>query len=165
MAGTIVVAVASNGVIGRDNAMPWHLPDDLRHFKQLTLGRTLLMGRRTFDAIGRPLPGRRTVVLTRDRDWAHPGVEVIHHLDEARRLLRTGDVVLAGGGELYAALLDEIDVVELTEVHQHVDGDTRFPELDGDTWDEETRAEHDGYAFVRYRRRQSPTTRNSSARA
>jgi len=151
--GTIVVAVAANGVIGRDNQMPWHLPDDLRHFKALTLGRTLLMGRRTFDSIGRPLPGRRTVVLTRQRDWARPGVEVIHTLDEARTLLRAGNVVLAGGGELYAELLDEIDTLELTEVHREVDGDARFPNVDPAIWRETGRDERDGFAWVSYRRR------------
>ena len=153
MGGTIVVAVAANGVIGRDNEMPWHLPDDLRHFKALTLGRTLLMGRRTFDSIGRPLPGRRTVVLTRQRDWSHPGVEVIHTLDDARTLLRSGNVVLAGGGELYAELLDEIDTLELTEIYREVDGDARFPDVDPAIWRETARDEQDGFAWVSYRRR------------
>jgi len=148
-----VVAVAANGVIGRDNAMPWHLPEDLRHFKELTLGRTLLMGRRTFDSIGRPLPGRRTVVLTRQDGWSHPGVEVINSLDDARALLRAGDVVLAGGGELYAELLDEIDTLELTEVHREVDGDARFPDLDPRIWQESARVERDGFAWVTYQRR------------
>jgi len=150
---SIVVAVSANGVIGRDNAMPWHLPEDLRHFKELTLGRTLLMGRRTFDSIGRPLPGRRTVVLTRQKGWSHPGVEVINSLDDARALLRSGDVVLAGGGELYAELLDEIDTLELTEVHRDVDGDARFPELDPRIWQESARVERDGFAWVTYHRR------------
>ena len=153
MGGTIVVAVAANGVIGRDNEMPWHLPDDLRHFKALTLGRTLLMGRRTFDSIGRPLPGRRTVVLTRQRNWTHAGVDVIHTLDDARTLLRSGNVVLAGGGELYAELLDEIDTLELTEIHREVDGDARFPDVDPAIWRETARDEQDGFAWVSYRRR------------
>jgi dihydrofolate reductase len=151
--GTIIVAVAANGVIGRDNEMPWHLPDDLRHFKALTLGRTLLMGRRTFDSIGRPLPGRRTVVLTRQRNWTHAGVDVIHTLDDARTLLRSGNVVLAGGGELYAELLDEIDTLELTEIHREVDGDARFPDVDPAIWRETARDEQDGFAWVSYRRR------------
>jgi len=151
--GTIIVAVAANGVIGRDNEMPWHLPDDLRHFKALTLGRTLLMGRRTFDSIGRPLPGRRTVVLTRQRNWTHAGVDVIHTLDDARTLLRSGNVVLAGGGELYAELLDEIDTLELTEIHRQVDGDARFPDVDPAIWRETARDEQDGFAWVSYQRR------------
>jgi dihydrofolate reductase len=149
---TIVAAVAENGVIGRDNDLPWHLPEDLKRFKALTLGRTLLMGRRTFDSIGRPLPGRRTVVLTRDPDWRHEGVEVVHTLAEARDVIRDRDVVLAGGGQLYAALFDEVDRLELTEVHRNVEGDTVFPVLDPTRWRETARHDRDGYSFVSYRR-------------
>jgi dihydrofolate reductase len=149
---TIVAAVAANGVIGRDNDLPWHLPEDLKRFKALTLGRTLLMGRRTFDSIGRPLSGRRTVVLTRDPDWQHEGVEVVHTLAEARDVIRDRDVVLAGGGQLYAALFDDVDRLELTEVHRNVEGDTVFPVLDPTGWRETARQDRDGYSFVSYRR-------------
>ena len=118
-------------------------------------------------------------MLTRQRDWPHPGVDVIHTLDDARTLLRSGNVVLAGGGELYAELLDEIDTLELTEIHREVDGDARFPDVDPAIWRETARGERDGFAWVELpapatRRAggptgdpavQSPTTRNSSARA
>ncbi len=87
MSLTVVAAVTANGVIGRDNGMPWHLPEDLKHFKELTMGRPMVMGRRTFDSIGRPLPGRRTVVVTRDASWSHPGVEVVTSPAAALELL------------------------------------------------------------------------------
>jgi dihydrofolate reductase len=153
MTATVVVAMAENGVIGRENGLPWHLPEDLRHFKELTLGRTLLMGRRTFDSIGRPLPGRRTVVLTRQRNWHHEGVSVIHSLDEARALIQLEDVVIAGGGELYAALLDHAEQIELTRVWGPAEGDTVFPEIDPARWEETSRVDRDGFSFFSYRRR------------
>lgn len=148
-----VVALAANRVIGRNNDLPWHLPEDLRHFKQLTLGKTLLMGRRTFESIGRPLPGRQTVVLTAAPTWSYPGVEVIHDLAQAVALL-TGprDVVLAGGGELFRALLPWCDRIEATHVHREVDGDVTFPEIAADEWKQVSREDRDGFSFVGYRR-------------
>lgn len=150
---TVVAAVAVNGVIGRDNDMPWHLPEDLKHFKAITMGRPLLMGRRTFDSIGRPLPGRRTVVVTRDRGWHHAGVEVVHSPTEALELLTGLEVVLAGGGELYRQLWEHVDALEITHIDQVVDGDTTLPPIDPDRWVETAREDRDGFSFVSYRRR------------
>lgn len=150
---TVVAAVSANGVIGRDNGMPWHLPEDLRHFKALTMGRPLLMGRRTFESIGRPLPGRRTVVVTRDREWHHDGVEVVHSPADALVLLAGEDVVLAGGGELYRQLWDRVDILEITHIDEVIDGDTTLPTIDPDRWEEAARDDRDGFSFVSYRRR------------
>lgn len=153
MTVTVVAAVAANGVIGRDNDMPWHLPEDLKRFKALTMGRPLVMGRRTFDAIGRPLPGRRTVVVTRDTTWRHDGVEVVHSPAAALELLTGEDVVLAGGGELYRQLWEQVDALEITHIDRVVDGDTTLPSIDPDRWVETAREDRDGFSFVSYRRR------------
>jgi dihydrofolate reductase len=150
---TVVAAVTANGVIGRDNGMPWHLPEDLKHFKALTMGRPMVMGRRTFTSIGRPLPGRRTVVVTRDGSWQHDGVEVVHSPEAALELLAGLDVVLAGGGELYRQLWDRVDALEITHIDRVIDGDTRLPPIDPDRWVETARDDRDGFAFVSYRRR------------
>ena len=113
----LVAAVGRNGVIGRDNDLPWRIREDLQHFKQLTLGHTLVMGRKTYDSIGRPLPGRRTVVVTRQLDWSADGVEVVHTLEEA--LKYEGDLYVAGGGEIYRQALPYADRLELTGYDPH----------------------------------------------
>src|ERR1700747_394117 len=103
---SLIVAMAQNGVIGRDNALPWRLPEDLRRFKEFTLGKPILMGGKTFEAIGRPLPGRANLVLTRDRDWHAPGVIPVHSVEEALRQTRTcAELVAIGGAEIYRLLL------------------------------------------------------------
>ncbi|WP_111765717.1 dihydrofolate reductase [Nakamurella deserti] len=153
MSLTVVAAVTANGVIGRDNGMPWHLPEDLKRFRALTMGRPMVMGRRTFDSIGRPLPGRRTVVVTRDASWHHDGVEVVRSPAAALELLAGLDVVLAGGGELYRQLWDDVDVLEITHIDREIDGDTRLPPIDPDRWVETARDDRDGFSFVSYRRR------------
>ncbi len=122
-------------MIGGDNAVPWHLPADLRHFKTLTTGHPLIMGRRTFESVGRPLPDRRTIVLTRDPGFRPAGVEVARDLDDA--LARAGDaeeVFVAGGAEVYRSALPRADRLYLTVVHAVVPGDTVFPELDLSDW-------------------------------
>jgi dihydrofolate reductase len=146
----LIAAVGRNGVIGRDNDLPWRIPEDLRHFKQLTLGHTLVMGRKTYDSIGRPLPGRRTVVVTRQPDWSAEGVETVHTLEEA--LKREGDIYVAGGGEIYRQALPYADRLELTEVDQSPDGDVSFPEFDRAAWTETARVDHEGFSFVSYTR-------------
>lgn len=158
---TLVVAAADNGVIGRDNRMPWHLPADLAHFKLLTWGKPIVMGRKTFDAIGRPLPGRTNIVVTRDRSWGRPGVLVAHSLDAA--FAAAGDapeVMVIGGAQLYAECLPLADRVQLTCVHANPEGDTRFPPLDASAWREVARHEHPSDArnphpltFLTYERR------------
>lgn len=146
---TAVVAMAENRVIGNGPDIPWKIPGEQRRFKELTMGGVLVMGRATFDSIGRPLPGRHTIVITRDRAWRHDGVEVAHDVDEALdAALATGrPVFVAGGGQIYAAALPRTDVIELTIVHAEPDGDAFFPEL-GDDWAELTRESHDTHSFV-----------------
>ena len=148
---TLVVARADNGVIGRDGGLPWHLPADLRHFKQLTLGKPVVMGRRTFDSIGKPLPGRHNIVLTRG-DWTAAGVTAVPDL--AAALAAAGpvdEVMIIGGATVYAAALPLADRIHLTEVHIAPDGDTVLPPFDPDVWMETDRVAHpaDG-AFPAY---------------
>lgn len=156
---TLVAALGSNGVIGRDGAMPWHLPEDLAHFKALTLGHPLVMGRTTFESIGRVLPGRRSIVVTRSRSWTHPGVESAHGLPEALALAGVADeVFVVGGGQIYAAALPFAHALVLTHVDIAPEGDTRFPPWNTRQWREVTREEHPasaqqpGFAIVRYER-------------
>ncbi len=141
MTVSIIVACSRNNVIGRDNALPWHLSEDLRHFRQTTMGKPMIMGRKTFDAIGRPLPGRTTLVVTRQRDWRREGVVVCaslaQALAEARRHLAadSDEIIIAGGEEIYRQSLDLADQVYLTRVEMEVEGDAFFPELDGADWE------------------------------
>jgi len=152
--------MAHNRVIGRNNALPWHLPADLKRFKSLTMGHAVILGRKTFDAIGKPLPGRRWIVLTRDPGWRHEGVEVAHDLDQALRgLSREAEVFAAGGADVFAQALLRADRVYLTVVHADIEGDTRFPELDSSEWrlvdDERHEADERHafpYSFRRYER-------------
>jgi dihydrofolate reductase len=146
----LIAAVGANGVIGRDNDLPWRIREDLQHFKQLTLGHTLVMGRKTYDSIGRPLPGRRTVVVTRQPDWSADGVQVVHTLEEA--LEYDGHLYVAGGGEIYRQALPYADRLELTEVAQSPTGDVTFPTLEPEAWTETARDPRDGFTFVSYRR-------------
>jgi dihydrofolate reductase len=146
----LIAAVGANGVIGRDNDLPWRIREDLQHFKQLTLGHTLVMGRKTYDSIGRPLPGRRTVVVTRRPDWSADGVDVVHTLEEA--LKADGELYVAGGGEIYRQALPYADRLELTEVDQSPAGDVTFPAFDRTEWTETARDPHAGFTFVSYLR-------------
>jgi dihydrofolate reductase len=134
----LVAAVADNGVIGRDGGMPWHLPEDFAHFRRVTAGHTLVMGRATYDSIGRPLPGRPNVVVTRDPAWSADGVQVAHSPGQAWALAdrHDGDVAVIGGSAVYAAALPLADVQVLTEVHLAPDGDTTYPAFDRAEWRE-----------------------------
>ncbi len=139
----LVVARARSGVIGRDNGLPWHLPDDLRRFKALTLGRPVLMGRRTFESIGRPLPGRHNIVLTRDLRWSAPGATVVRSLDEA--LAAAGDapeIMVIGGADLYRQVLPLAHRIELTEVESDLDGDVHLAAFPSSEWRESAREAH-----------------------
>ena len=151
----LIAAVAENGVIGASGGIPWHLPEDFRHFKQTTLGHTLVMGRATYDSIGRPLPGRTTIVLTRDPSWSADGVLVVRDLDRALELAEDlpGDVMVAGGSQVYAAALPIADEQVLTEVHQSPEGDTFYPEFDRQEWTEARREHHEGFDHVWWTRR------------
>ncbi len=145
----LVAAVARNGVIGRDGDLPWRIPEDLKHFKALTVGGTLIMGRRTYDSIGRPLPGRRTIVVTRQSDWSADGAEVAFSLEEALALAGdVDDVFVVGGAEIYRQAMPFADVIELTEVDQNPDGDTHFPQPPAGAFVETRRDQRDGFAFV-----------------
>ncbi|KQT09862.1 diacylglycerol kinase [Methylobacterium sp. Leaf399] len=149
----VVAAVAGNGVIGRDNQLIWRLRSDLRRFKALTMGRPLLMGRKTFQSIGRPLPGRRTLVLTRDPGFAAEGVEVVHGWEAALAAAEGGELMVAGGAEIYALALPQADAIHLTEVEAAPDGDTVFPAFDRSAFREVGReahpaAEHDDHPFA-----------------
>jgi dihydrofolate reductase len=130
---SIIAALASNAVIGRDNGIPWHLSTDLKRFKSLTTGHHIAMGRRTWDSVGRPLPGRTNVVITRQQGWSAEGIVVVHSLDEAIRLAEAAgetEFFIAGGAEIYAQALHRADRMYLTRVHAEVEGDTFFPEFD-----------------------------------
>jgi dihydrofolate reductase len=134
---SLVVAMARNRVIGRDNALPWRLPADLAHFKKVTMGHPIVMGRRTFESIGRALPGRKNIVITHDREYAAPGCIVVHSLDEAWKAAGNAEeVCVIGGTTLFDETLFLADAIHLTEVGADVEGDTFFPEFDRSEWNE-----------------------------
>ena len=149
---SLVAAVARNGVIGRDNGLAWHLSSDLKRFKALTMGKPMLMGRRTWNSIGRPLPGRRTLVLTRDTGFRAEGVETVHDWDSA--LAAAGaELMVVGGAEIYALALPHADRLHLTEVEAEPAGDVRFPAFDRARFRETFREAHpagprDEHAFA-----------------
>jgi dihydrofolate reductase len=150
----IVAAVGRNCVIGIDGRLPWKIPEDLARFKEMTMGHALVMGRATFESIGRPLPGRSNIVLTHRLDWSHEGVDAAGSFEEAVDIAadRGQDVFIAGGADVYRQALEVADSMELTEVDASPDGDTWFPEVDWSSWAETGRDEHPGFDFVTYRR-------------
>lgn len=157
-----VVAAAENGVIGRDNQLIWHLPADLKHFKQLTQGHPVVMGRRTYESIGRPLPNRTNIVVTRQADWQADGCETAQSVPAALELASQLDeqVFVIGGAEIYRQALPAADTIYMTEVHHNFEGDVTFPELDHAVWREEARERHEAddkhaypFTFVTLRRR------------
>jgi dihydrofolate reductase len=159
---TLVAAMAAERVIGIENRLPWHLPEDLRHFKAVTLGKPVVMGRKTYQSIGRPLPGRRNIVVSRQQGWQADGVVCAHSIEQA--LLLAGDVdevCLIGGAELYAQALPQADCLKLTEIALKVTGDAFFPAFSVEQWQEVSREVHRNdagleYAFVEYRRLSKP---------
>jgi dihydrofolate reductase len=148
----LIVAAAENGVIGRGGGLPWHLPDDLKRFKALTWGKPMLMGRRTFESIGRPLPGRTSLVLTRSPSWEGPtGVVVVRSIAEAiERAARAAELAVVGGEEVFRGSLPFARRIELTRVHASVSGDTVLPPIDAREWRETARAEHPADARHEY---------------
>ncbi|WP_432774781.1 dihydrofolate reductase [Brevibacillus gelatini] len=128
---SLIVAYAKNQVIGKDGNMPWSLPADLKHVKEITTGKTIVMGRKTFESIGKPLPNRRNVVLTRSRDFHPEGVDVVHSKEE---VLALGDVIIFGGAEIYRQFLDVVDRLYITEIDLETEGDTFFPAWDRDAF-------------------------------
>lgn len=163
---SIIVAAASNGVIGRDNALPWHLPEDLRYFKRVTLGKPIVMGRKTYESIGRPLPGRTNIVVTRQPGYRADGLRVTASLEEALALAAdiaeidgAEELMVIGGAELYQAALPLAGRLYLTEVHAAVEGDALLPPIDWTAWREVSREFHRAeganpfdYSFVVYER-------------
>ncbi len=169
----LIVAVAENGVIGAGGAMPWRLKSDMARFKALTSGRPVVMGRKTFDSIGRPLPGRTNIVVTRDLGFRAGGVVVAHSTNDALAIA-TGDalrrfateIAIIGGAEIYAQWMNSADRLEITEVHARPEGDTRFPAVDSSTWEEAARVRNPAgpndsadFSYVTYRRRKPHQSR------
>ncbi len=156
MTVTIVVAVGRNGVIGRDGDLPWPPTGDLAHFKALTMGHPIVMGRTTFESIGRPLPGRTSIVLTRDPSWTADGVVVSHDLPSAlaTALGLDDEVFLIGGAEVYAAAIGAgaVNRMVITHVHLSPEGDAWFPDVDPAVWTETTRETFEGYDIATYDR-------------
>jgi dihydrofolate reductase len=146
----MVAAVADNGIIGKDGDIPWHLSEDLKHFRAVTRGHTVVMGRTTYDGIGHPLPYRTNVVVTRDPDWVRDGVFVAHGVTDAIAQAQEfeGDIVVMGGAQIYAAAMPVATHQILTEVHLSPEGDTHYPDWNRDEWTEDKRESHDGYDFV-----------------
>jgi dihydrofolate reductase len=141
---TMIVARAQNGVIGRDGGLPWHLPADLRRFKALTMGSVMVMGRKTFESLPGVLPGRRHVVISRDRSWGAEGAEAAHDASEALRLAQGEPVSVIGGAEIFALFLPLADRIELTEILADIPGDTMLPDpRDDGSWRETAREEHE----------------------
>jgi dihydrofolate reductase len=149
---TLVVARAENGVIGKDGKLPWHIGEDLKRFKRLTLGTVMIMGRKTFASLPGLLPGRRHIVLTRDRAWHAEGAEVAHSAEEALALAGDDPVSVIGGADIFALFEARATAVELTEVGGAPDGDTILPPFNPARWREAGREDRDGYSFVRLER-------------
>ncbi|MEM5806090.1 MAG: dihydrofolate reductase [Candidatus Aenigmatarchaeota archaeon] len=153
----IIAAVAENNVIGKANELPWYIPEDLKRFKQLTTGKTVLMGRKTFESIikktGKPLPNRKNVVITSQTDYHVPeGVVVYNDLNKALQDLKNEDVFIIGGGEIYRQTIDLVDKLYITHVNKKVDGDVFFPKIASAKWKKINEEIHEGFSFVEYER-------------
>jgi dihydrofolate reductase len=156
---TIIVATDAQRGIGINNTLPWRLPEDLAHFKRTTIGHPVLMGRKTFDSIGRPLPNRRNIVITRNPDWRHEGVEAATSLETALHLLGDAPAFIIGGEQIYREVLPRTTRLIVTEIAKRFDCDAFFPDVDPQQWQEVSREQHHSesggfdYAFVIYQRR------------
>jgi len=155
---TIVVATDRNNGIGINNTLPWHLPEDLAHFKRTTSGHPIIMGRKTFDSIGRPLPNRRNIVITRNADWRHDGVDAVTSLDAARALVGDVPAFIIGGAQIYADTISGVDRLIVTQIDKVFDCDAFFPAIDAAQWKEVARETHRSeaggfdFAYVTYER-------------
>ena len=156
---SLIVATERSGGIGIRNTLPWRLPEDLAFFKRTTTGHTIIMGRKTFDSIGRPLPNRRNIVVTRNPDWAYPGVEVAGSLEDAARMAGDGEAFVIGGAQVYLEALPLASTLVVTEIDADIECDAFFPQIDPAAWTEISREAHHSdsagldYAFVIFRRR------------
>ena len=157
---SIVVAIAQNNAIGKDNKLLWHLPKDLKHFKDITSGHTVIMGRKTYESVGKPLPNRRNIIITR-KNISIDGCEVVNSIDQALKLSASEDeIFIVGGAEIYNQALSLTDRIYLTIVHHKFDGDTYFPDIKDDIWKETERQDHEPdekhlypYSFITLDRR------------
>lgn len=156
---TLIAAIGKNNEVGKNNALLWDLPDEMKHFREKTLDKTIIMGRKTFESIGRPLPRRNNIVITRDAHFAHEGVTVAHSLDEALEIAKQSEIeiFIIGGGELYKQALPFADTLEITHVDMTAEADTHFPEIDPKKWQAVSSLAHDkderhshSFEFVRY---------------
>ncbi|MBL4607179.1 MAG: dihydrofolate reductase [Pseudomonadales bacterium] len=168
---SLIAAMAQNCVIGRNNKLPWYLPEDLKYFKRVTMGKPLIMGRKTFESLGKPLPGRPHIIITRDETYTYPSCHIVHDLQSAKTcaeslLLIDGgeEVVVIGGAEIYGLMLPEVDRMYLTKVHQAVEGDAYFPKYNADDWTQLAREDFSAeppnaydYSFVVYERKCKPS--------
>jgi len=160
----LIAAMAQNRVVGIDNKLPWHLPEDLKYFKRITTGKAVIMGRKTYESIGRPLPNRTNIVITRSADFTASGIEVVNSLDAAIELAENvslinavDEIMVIGGAQIYEAALPQADRLYLTHVHANVEGDAYFPEVDMTGWKELGREDYESsetnpynYSFVVY---------------
>lgn len=155
---TIIVATDKRGGIGIENQLPWHLPEDLAHFKRTTGGHAIIMGRKTFESIGRALPNRRNIVISRDSNWAHPGVECVNSLEAARAAVSGDDAFIIGGAQIYQQALALADRLIVTEIQKEFSCDAFFPSIDLNEWKEIARDNHYSetqqfdFAFVTYKK-------------
>lgn len=134
---SLLVAASENNVIGKDNQLPWHLPNDLKYFKNQTWGMPILMGRKTFESIGKPLQGRKSIVITRNKNWQHENVDVVHSVEEAiskAKAYGVKEIFVIGGAEIFTTSFDQAGRIYLTRVHHQFDGDAFFPEIPGSGW-------------------------------
>jgi dihydrofolate reductase len=155
---SIVAAIAKNGVIGSNNWLPWDIPEDLKHFRELTTGKTVLMGRKTFESIisklGHPMPNRKNLVVTRQADYPVPNkVEVYSTVEDALKAHGSEDVCVIGGGEIFSQTLDKTDVMYLTHIDKEYPGDAYFPEVDWSKWQLTEEEKHEGFTFATYKRK------------
>jgi len=154
---SIICAISFNNCIGKNNKLPWHIPEDLAHFKKLTLNQTVLMGTKTFqsilDYLGKPLPKRNNVLVTRNKNYQTlDDVRIFHDLDEALKQLKNENLFICGGASIYKQTIDKADKLYITHVHKEVDGDTFFPKIDKNVWQEVEREDHKKFSFVTYKR-------------
>lgn len=139
---SLIVAMTPEGVIGRDNDLPWRIPADLKHFKAMTMGKSMIMGRRNFESIGRPLPGRTSIILTRDPDYRAEGCRVVHSVDDAISAAEGPEIMVIGGAEIYRLFLPLASTIYLTRVHADVPGDVHFPTVDWSQWRLVAKSQH-----------------------
>ena len=153
---SLIAAISENNCIGKNNTLPWNIPEDMKHFKDITSGNVVLMGRNTWESIPekfRPLPNRKNIVVTRKENYVVPeGVELYSSIEEPLDKYKKENLFVIGGASIYKQTIDKADTLYITEVHRQVDGDAFFPEIDKQVWQEKSREKHDGFDFVLYKK-------------